>query len=110
MMIARFICEVPSVFRLKFLLPLHAMQLSKYRNRVSIMSDILASIKFSKKGLKKTQIMQSANLNYLQTKKYLSYMLNCGFLVVTERETYAITPKGTCFLQATLVEKTHIIR
>jgi predicted transcriptional regulator len=71
----------------------------KYRDRVSIISDILTTVKNSRKGRRKTQIMQSANLNYNQTRKYLDYLLTCGYLVVTEKETYLITNEGSRFLQ-----------
>jgi predicted transcriptional regulator len=63
------------------------------------MGDILKSVRSNYEGRKLTQIMQSANLNYVQTKKYLGYLNNCGYLVVTERETYVITEKGSRFLQ-----------
>ncbi|NIQ07533.1 MAG: hypothetical protein GWO20_17975, partial [Candidatus Korarchaeota archaeon] len=52
----------------------------KYRDRLTIIIDILKAIKNSKKGRRKTQIMQSANLNYAQMKKYLSYLLDCGMI------------------------------
>jgi len=71
----------------------------KYRDRTTIIGDILRSVRKSRDGRKKTQIMQSAKLNYVQTKKYLNYLLNYGFLVVTEKETYVITEKGSKFLQ-----------
>jgi len=71
----------------------------KYRNSVAIIGDILASVKNSMGGRKKTQIMQSANLNYILTEKYLNYLLNYGFLVVKERGMYVITEKGSRFLQ-----------
>lgn len=86
---------------------LHAF---KYRDRVSIMNDILHSIRSSREGRKKTQIMQTANLNYVQTKKYLNYMLNCGFLVVTERETYALTEKGSKLLLMIEMQKIQSLR
>ena len=81
---------------------LHAF---KYRDRTTIISDILKTVKTSKKGRKKTQIMQSANLNYAQTKKYLNYLTDCGFLVVTERQTYVITNEGSRFLQFVVIQK-----
>jgi predicted transcriptional regulator len=85
--------------KLKFFTPF------KYRDRVSIISDILKAVKDSPgKGKRKTQIMQSANLNYLQMKKYLNYLLNCGFLVLTEKETYVVTAEGSRFLQWQLAE------
>jgi predicted transcriptional regulator len=77
----------------------------KYRDRTSIMTQILETVDTSREGRKKTQIMQSANLNYLQTKKYLNYMMNCGFLIVTERETYLITEKGHKFLYSIEMER-----
>jgi len=71
----------------------------KYRDRTSIIEDILRSVKNSKNGRKKTQIMQSANLNYRQMKKYITYMLNCGYLTVTDGQTYIITENGSRFLR-----------
>jgi len=82
----------------------------KYRDRVTIMSDILKSVSGAHNGRKLTQIMQSANLNYIQTKKYLGYLNNCGYLVVTERETYIITEKGSRFLQMIEFQMIHSIR
>jgi predicted transcriptional regulator len=80
----------------------------KYRDRVSIISDILAAVKNSKKGRRKTQIMQSANLNYAQTKKYLHYLLDCGYLMVTKKETYTITHEGSRFLHLVDLQKINI--
>lgn len=82
----------------------------KYRDRGAIIGDILRTVKNSREGRKKTQIMQSANLNYIQTKKYLNYLLNCDFLVATERETYVITRKGSRFLQLIEVQRIHSLR
>lgn len=78
----------------------------KYRDRVTIIGDILQSVKDSPgKEKRKTQIMQSANLNYFQIKKYLNYLLNCGFLTRTDKETYVVTEKGSRFLQLTEIER-----
>jgi predicted transcriptional regulator len=84
---------------LSFGLISQALHAFKYRDRTTIVSDVLKTVKDSRRGMKKTQIMQSANLNYIQTKKYLNYMLNYGFLVVTERDIYVITEKGNRYLQ-----------
>jgi len=84
---------------LSFGLISQALHAFKYRDRTTIVSDVLQTVKDSRRGMKKTQIMQSANLNYIQTKKYLNYMLNYGFLVVTERDIYVITEKGNRYLQ-----------
>jgi len=64
----------------------------------------------AREGKKLSQIMQSANLNYVQTKKYLNYLLNCGFLVYTQKETYAITPDGSRYLQLIEIQKMRTIR
>jgi predicted transcriptional regulator len=82
----------------------------KYRDRVSIMGDILKTVKTAGDGGSKYHIMQNARLNYIQTKKYLGYMQNCGFLVVSERQTYLITEKGYRFLQAIEIQKIHTLR
>jgi len=60
--------------------------------------------------MRKTQIMQSANLNYIQTKKYLNYLLGYGFLVVTEKDTYFITEKGSKLLQLIQIQQISSIR
>jgi len=71
----------------------------KYRDRTTIMIDILGSVRNSGKGKKKTRIMQSAGLNHVQTEKYLNYLLGCGYLVGTNKETYVLTKDGFRFLQ-----------
>ncbi|MEM0057579.1 MAG: winged helix-turn-helix domain-containing protein [Candidatus Bathyarchaeia archaeon] len=75
----------------------------RYRDRIAIMSDIL-------REAKKTQIMELARLNYVQTKKYLSYLVSYGYLAITERETYIITEKGARFLQMIEIQKIQTIR
>jgi len=71
----------------------------KYRDRGGIVCDILATCGKAREGRKKTQIMQSANLNYIQTKKYLGFMINCGYISFTQKETYVVTHKGSKYLQ-----------
>ncbi|MGD8545560.1 MAG: winged helix-turn-helix domain-containing protein [Candidatus Bathyarchaeota archaeon] len=70
----------------------------KYRDRLTIIIDILNAVENSRKGRKKTQIMQSANLNYSQMKKYVSYLTDCGLITATKRHTYRMTNKGSEFL------------
>jgi len=82
----------------------------KYRDRVTIVFDILSSVRNSKEGRRKTQIMQSANLNYAQTKKYLNYLTDCGFLMVTDRQIYVITGKGSEFLLLARMQKIYNLR
>jgi len=82
----------------------------KYRGRVTIIFDILRSVKNSRGGKRKTQIMQSANLNYAQTKKYLNYLTDCGFLMITDRQIYVITSKGSEFILLAQMQKIHNLR
>ena len=81
----------------------------KYRDRMTIVSDILKAVKIRREA-KKTQIMESANLNYVQTKKYLNYLISCGYLAITERRTYIVTEKGNHFLQITEIQKIQFLR
>lgn len=78
----------------------------KYRDRVTIIIDILNTVKNSGGGRRKTQIMQSANLNYMQMKRYLNYLTNRGLVLFTEKQTYTITNKGSKFLQFAKMQKT----
>jgi len=77
----------------------------KYRDRGGIVCDILTTCKSSQEGRKKTQIMQSANLNYFQTRKYLSFMIARGYLSVTQKETYVITADGSRYLQMIQIQE-----
>lgn len=89
--------------------PFLAIRAFRYRDRVTIICDILKTVKM-KREAKKTQIMETARLNYIQTKKYLSYLLNCGYLAVTERRTYVLTEKGSSFLHLIEIQKIQLIR
>ena len=77
----------------------------KYRGRGEIICDILTTCKSSQEGRKKTQIMQSANLNYIQTRKYLGFMANCGYISDTQKETYVITAAGSKYLQMIQIQE-----
>jgi len=77
----------------------------KYRDRVAIMTDILKAVSDSPAGKKKTQIIQSANLNYTQANKYIKVLMINGFIVFTDMETYKITSKGLRFLQTVEQQK-----
>lgn len=77
----------------------------KYRDRMTIMVDILDTVRNSREGKKKCPIMQSARLNHLQTEKYLNYLVGCGYLVVTNKKTYTITKDGFQFLQLIEMQK-----
>jgi predicted transcriptional regulator len=70
----------------------------KYRDRTTIIGDILKSVQESKDGKKKTQIMQSANLNFVQFDKYMRYLLKCGLISITDKGRIDITVEGAKFL------------
>ena len=82
----------------------------KYRDQFTIVLEILKSVKKSKKGLRKTQIMEKARLNYVQTKKYLNYLLHMGYLAITEKNTYIITENGARLLAIREIQRLHAIR
>ena len=96
-----------------FMLRLESSSVSpvfKYRDRVTIILDILTTVRNSGKGRRKTQIMQSANLNYTQANKYLRYLSNQGFITIMERSKYFITDKGSKFLQLAEIQKMQVLR
>ncbi|UCE95474.1 MAG: hypothetical protein JSV51_07030 [Candidatus Bathyarchaeota archaeon] len=72
----------------------------KYRDRLTILIDILKSTQTSKNGKKKTQILQSANLSYHQLNKYLYLLLTNGFIAVNKNGMYRITAEGSRFANA----------
>jgi predicted transcriptional regulator len=84
-------------------------QVFKYRDRTTIMIDILDTVRNSREGKKKCCIMQSARLNHLLTEKYLNYLVGCGYLGVTNKKTYAITKDGFRFLQLIEMQKIHML-
>jgi len=69
------------------------------RDRVTIIRDILRAVKDFKReeGIRKTNIMQSANLSSDQFKKYLTLMYING-LVKFDGDGYRLTEKGLAFL------------
>lgn len=88
---------------------LPSIRMFKYRDRMTIMSVILKTVKMRQEA-KKTQIMENAKLNYIQTKKYLNYLVSYGYLAITERQTYVITEKGKSFLQMVELQKIQFLR
>lgn len=71
----------------------------KYRDRVTIIADILKSVTENGKGKRKTKIMQSANLNYSQVNKYLDLLLRNGYVILDDGYMYKPTGEGLRFLQ-----------
>jgi len=65
------------------------------RNRLEIIAEILQT---AKNGAKKAHITRRCNLNYPQTKKLRSHLLETGFLTVGN--SYHTTEKGLQLLKA----------
>jgi predicted transcriptional regulator len=67
------------------------------RNDLDICADIL---KVSKAGAKKTHIVYRANLNFKIVKKYLSRLIDNGFLLDgSENGIFVTTERGSDFLE-----------
>ena len=64
------------------------------RDRLKIIAEILQA---AKNGAKKTHIMYQCNLSYHQTKKFLTFLLETGFIRIGN--SYDTTEKGLRFLQ-----------
>jgi len=77
----------------------------KYRDRVSIILDILACLMKGGKGEKKTRIMQNANLSFNQVNRYLELMLASGYVEIDSTaglrgsSMIKITDRGMQFLR-----------
>ena len=70
--------------------------LSKYRNRVEIIADILNIVI---DGARKTQIMYKGNLSYKLLTRYLGEVIGAGLVCVGEKTNlYKLTKKGEAFL------------
>ena len=92
-----FSVEFRRIFLLKF----------KYRDRGTIIGDILDTIYRDPKGKTKTSIMRGANLNFKQVNKYLDFLVLCDAVRATsplrsqELARYRLTQKGLRFLRNT---------
>ena len=69
--------------------------MSKYRNRLQIIADILS---IANSGARKTRIMFHANLSYRLLCRYLGDLLDSGLVEFEANECYVITVKGKEFL------------
>lgn len=69
--------------------------MTKYRNRVEIIADVL---NVASGGAKKTKIMYVANLSYKLLEKYLAETIKIGFVRFTN-DRYEVTEKGRAFLE-----------
>jgi predicted transcriptional regulator len=71
--------------------------LSKYRNRVEIVADILNIVE---NGARKTQIMYKGNLSYKLLMRYLREVIGAGLVCAGEKANiYQLTEKGKMFLR-----------
>ena len=70
----------------------------KKRDRATIIADILKSVRYGK-GKRKTNIMQSANLNFDMVNKYLDLLLRNGYIILADGCRYKPTPDGLRFLE-----------
>ena len=72
----------------------------KYRDRISIVKDILDTVNETPHGKTKTSIMRSANLNFDQVNKYLDMLTLCDLIKAQdpmesyEVARYRVTGKG----------------
>ncbi len=80
---------------------LSKLRACKYRDRTTIIADILDTVKRAPKGETKTSIMRSANLNSGQAKKYIDMLLICSLIRAEdpiqgahEGARYKVTTKG----------------
>jgi len=77
----------------------------KYRDRATIVAEILDTIYRDPKGKTKTGIMRAANLNFAQANQYLNHLLLCDIVKATdplrsqEAARYRLTEKGSRFLK-----------
>ncbi len=77
----------------------------KYRDRATIIGDILGTIYHEPKGKTKTGIMRSSNLNFNQANKYLDFLMLCDVVKATnplrsqEAARYKLTEKGLRLLK-----------
>jgi predicted transcriptional regulator len=74
---------------------------SKRRSNIQIIRDML---KVGENGAGKTEIMYSANMSYTQIQKYLSFLVNHGFIdrleVGNPVVTYQVTDSGRRLLKS----------
>ncbi|UCC32832.1 MAG: hypothetical protein JSW53_03250 [Candidatus Bathyarchaeota archaeon] len=77
----------------------------KYRDRATIVGDILGTIYHDPRGKTKTGIMRSTNLNFNQANKYLDFLILCDMVKATnplksqELARYRLTDKGLVLLK-----------
>ena len=84
-----------------------SMSKFKYRDRATIVGDILDTIYRDPNGKTKTSIMRGANLNFEQANRYLDFLIVCDAIRAAnplrsqELARYRLTQKGLKFLRNT---------
>lgn len=77
------------------------MRLSYRRSNIQIIADILRT---GENGAGKTRLMYNSNMSYSQTQRYLSFLLNRGFIHSTNpskpKVTYRVTAAGLRLLRS----------
>lgn len=69
--------------------------MTKYRDRLRIVADILSIVR---DGAKKTRIMYQANLSYKLLCRYLEEVLEARLVAFNDEAVYVLTGKGEEFL------------
>ena len=76
--------------------------MSKKRNRLEIIRDILEVIKNKQGRIKPTHILYKSNLSYLMMEEYLKELIDKEFIIEqtsTQGKTYRVTDKGMTYLE-----------
>jgi len=76
--------------------------MSKKRNRLEVIKDILEVIRNRSGRIKPTHILYKSNLSYQMMEEYLTELIQKGFIQEKKTEkskTYLITEKGINYLQ-----------
>ena len=76
--------------------------MTKKRNRLEIIYDILRTIRERNKRIKPTHILYKSNLSYQMLEEYLSELIKNELIIerITEKgKTYSLTPKGQNYLE-----------
>ncbi len=78
--------------------------MQRRRSNIEIIGDMLRIGANGTNGAGKTEIMYSANMSYSQLQKYLSMLINQGFIdrleVGNPMVTYRVTERGSTLLRS----------
>jgi predicted transcriptional regulator len=78
--------------------------MQRRRSNIEIIGDMLRIGANGANGAGKTEIMYSANMSYSQLQKYLSMLINQGFIdrleVGNPMVTYRVTERGSTLLRS----------